>query len=66
MEHGQLDGALAACGQMLGSGGGGGGAAAAGAAALRRALQAALAHSDDCVRKPALAAWLLRCSGAAE
>ena len=61
IEHSQLQGAMAACGCLLrdGASGGGRGRAAAGAA-LRRQLRAALRHSDDCLRKPELAAWLLR------
>lgn len=58
VEQGQLDGALAACTPVLR-----GGSAPAAAASLRRQLQAALQHSDDCVRKPVLAAWLLRAGG---
>lgn len=56
MEVSQLDGAMAAWDEMLGGGMPAG-------AVLRHALQAALAHSDDCVRKPALASWLLRGAG---
>ena len=57
VEHGQLKGALAACAPVMRGG------SAPAAASLRRQLQAALQHSDDCVRKPALAAWLLRGGG---
>jgi hypothetical protein len=62
VEHSQLEGAMAACTQVLHGGNSAAPAAAAGAA-LRRQLRAALAHSDDYVRKPALSAWLLHGMG---
>lgn len=62
-----LEGAMAACDRLLLQGHGGAGspaAAAAGpeataAALLHREMLAAVRRSDDCVRKPLLARWLL-------